>query len=212
MKKRILWCCLIGLLALPWGHTTAHAANLVSNPGFETWDGGAPVGWSVIRSSSISFFNALGHNDAGYSAALGAWSYTSLDTLSQTIATVPGTVYTFSFWANVVVDPNQNQEDEQYGGYLPILRGYWNDALVADLYVTGDWLFCSSSVMATGTSTTISFAGRNAHSVSAVDDVFVDVAPSAVPGPGTILLFAPGLVGLAGLRRRTRKPNRLRRR
>jgi hypothetical protein len=211
MKKRILLWCLIGLFALLWGYTTLHAANLVNNPGFETWSGGVPVGWSVNRTSAASFCNVLGHNNVGYSPALGAWSYTSLDTVSQTIDTIPGAVYTFSFWANVMIDPNQNQEDEQYGGYSPILRGYWNNELVVDLYVTGDWLFCSSSVVATGTSTTISFAGRNAHSVSAVDDVFVDRAPSAVPGPGTILLFAPGLIGLAGLRRRTKKPNRLRR-
>src|SRR6185312_12132240 len=72
---------------------TPARANLVADPGFEGCSGvsAAPSGWTR---SSTNFFCQLAPHTGTWDADEGGVSAT----LSQTITTVPGQVYDFSFW------------------------------------------------------------------------------------------------------------------
>lgn len=173
---------------------TAHA-DLVVNGGFETGD---TTGWVFTPASNGSdFFIATnGSLDippyaGNYYAAFGAVGNLD-DTITQTLATTAGQSYTFSF--ALAHDSTNNQND---------FNASWNGTPVLALSNTASfgWTQYSFTEVATGSSTTISLAGRDVPAWYGLDNVSV-VQGSPVPIPGALLLFGPGLVGLAAIRRR----------
>ncbi len=110
------------------------------------------------------------------------------------MSTVSGQQYSLTlYWAeNGASDGNQ----------LDIL---WDNAVVGNLYGTSPsgWAPYSYTVTGTG-SDTLTIEGYNQDGWQYFTDVSL-TAPSAVPLPGALLLFGPGLAGLAVVRRRFKK-------
>ncbi len=164
------------------------AANLVLNGGFETGD---ITDWSFAPAASGSDFNigTSWPHTGSYAADFGAVGDTD-DVLSQTIATVNGGVYTFSFW--LYHDTTDGAND---------FNAYWNGSSVLALTNTPAFNYTEYTYTetATGALTTIAFEGREVPSWYALDDVSVNA--STVPLPGAVVLLGSGLLPLLGWRR-----------
>jgi hypothetical protein len=179
MKNKIL--AVVAAIGLALG-ASAHA-ELVSNGGFETGD---LTGWSGNGAFADNFEGTHSGSYAAYFGAVG-----QLDGISQTIATVAGTSYDFSFWyASDGGMPNAFQA--YFDGNL--LFSTANDP--AHGYLKQDFIINASS-----NSTVISFLGRNDPTWQTLDDVSVNAA--TVPEPATTALVGLGLLGFTASRRKS---------
>jgi hypothetical protein len=170
-------------------------ANLIVNPGFETGDF---TGWTTTPAASGSnlFVVPANSHSGTYATSFHAFE-TDLDTISQTFATTPGTRYNLSFWLAIV--NNNNEFRVTFGGVT-----------VLDLIDTGDpanldYRHFTLAGLATGSSTTLEFAGRNVPNFSYLDDVSVTASVSVADSGSTAMLFgvsaAALLLARMGLRR-----------
>jgi len=122
-----------------------------------------------------------------YCAAFGA-VYDENDLITQALTTTPGSTYTFSFWLAA--------DAESY------LTASWNGTPVLNITPASGgfwWEQFSFIETASGPTTTIGFAGRNAPAYIYLDDVSVTAVPD---GGATASLLGLGLIGLGALRRR----------
>ncbi|MGA2175238.1 MAG: hypothetical protein ABSH38_09680 [Verrucomicrobiota bacterium] len=179
----------------------SQAQNLVQNPGFET---GNTTDWTLTPAASGSGFQILTEipaqyggqfpHSGNYLAGFGANEGLN-DTLSQTVPTVNGVTYDFNFWVNSVEGKN--------GSYLDVS---WGNSTVLQIDpAIGDFGWTDYNFVETATGpTTIAFAGRNAPSYIALDDVSVTAAtvPDAGPGMATVTATLFGLCGLGRFLRR----------
>src|SRR3954463_3042959 len=90
MRSRFLAVVFGLLLVVVGGAQTAQAANLLTNPGFES---GSLSGWSCSGGSVVS-----SPTHSGGFALNGAVSGSDFAQCSQTVAVQPGTAYTLSAW------------------------------------------------------------------------------------------------------------------
>jgi hypothetical protein len=171
----------------------AIAGNMLTNCGFETGDF---TGWTLSGNTSFTGvtagpFDGFVANSGTYFAFLGPIG--SLGFLSQTLATTPGAAYNISFFL-VSDGATPNEFDVEWGG-----------ATVFDATnipsTGGTYVLTSIPVVATSSSTTVSFSFQNNPGYLALDDT--SVVPASVPEPSSILLLTSvfGAIGL-GLRRR----------
>jgi len=203
----------VGLLAAAAFLCTApiHAANIVSDGGFEAAGGGNEYfaghsidggTWNVITGAvfidSGDPFVFAGTNSLNLT---GVNPFTA-DAVSQTLATVVGDVYTLNFWANSD-SPNTFSLLENgvaiAGAPTSILDSGFPGA------VTNSSLFTdySETFQATTNSTTLTFSDISNPSLTnpnqsgsvLIDNVSVQIAPA--PEPGSIVLISTGLLALA---------------
>jgi hypothetical protein len=204
----------VGFVALSMGLVCASAAfagNIVLNPGFETgdftsWTGGNR--WEVATNDDVFPHSGSFYADTG---CVGAGCIAGSATFSQTLTTVIGQNYTFSFF----YDLGETSDGEE-GDDFAELVAQWNGATVLDATATdvpdAGYVLFSVNEIASSTSSTIQFFGRQDPDELGVDDVCVDLAggacagQSGVPEPGSMFLFGGGLAVLAlfGARRRSR--------
>jgi hypothetical protein len=196
LSKATRICFLAGTLAA--APIQANATNLVTDPGFESgipnsYTGAMGDGWVVTAGTgAICNISGAGCGSAGVAhtgsqMAFLDWS-TTLDTITQSLATVAGQSYTISYF---VAGSQANFLEVTFGsstlfdGTAPT-----NGATSASDYV--QYTFTST---ATSTSTLLAFTGqRTVGGEILLDDV--SVIPTTVPEPSTLLLVGTSLLGL----------------
>ena len=194
----------VAVLVVTMTSVAANATNLVVNGGFES--GGAalgnglysPVAWTLVDPSngSGSTNNGPGYTYLGLSPYEGSWYFWAgayngtVGTLSQTITDVAGQKYNLSF---ELANSNNDLPANNYAAVL------WNGAVLGHETNAPTYGYTMISFVVTGTgSDTVAFQFNNEPGALALDAVNV----SAVPIPASLLLFAPGLLGLVGMRKR----------
>ena len=189
------------LLGMAVGPVAQAATELVANGGFESNSGAytSPLGWGVDGYASVMTDNELLHvatNEGSY--AMGFGSSVRLESLTQSLATVAGQAYSFSFsLANTAFFWPQN------GGLVNEFRALWNgESVFAETDLSADgWKTYSFEVTAADALTEISFQGMNAGGGTlALDSVSV----VAVPEPSSYVLLLAGLGLIGGAARRKR--------
>jgi PEP-CTERM motif len=175
MNKRIL--LIIAVLAS--AGLSARAQNLVTNPGFET---GNFSGWMQFGDTSFTDIQTFDVHSGTYAAEFGP--ATSDGGIAQEIATIPGQLYTLSFWLDNRDTSGNNHMSVFFGG-------------VTFLSLTNAPSFpytqYSFTLMATATPSLLQFSFYNPPSWFDLDDVSV-----TVPEPGTLGLIALGALGIVG--------------
>jgi hypothetical protein len=194
----------LGVCLLFASVTPTLAANLVTNPGFEscTFPAGAapPPGWT-----GTAFCDGQPHSGnwaANFQAPVGA-----PETLSQSISTTPGGTYDFSFWLQLQEGtPFNSTFTASFGAdqVLDLSNGSGFGYTLEDFTVT-----------ATAASTTISFAGSAQNGTWFLDDVSVTLESVPAPALGSgaaafaVLGVALALFPLRRLRTRHDRCDRL---
>src|SRR5215470_14758930 len=92
MKNLTLFAAMAAASFLP-----LRAANIVLNPGFETGDF---TSWTVVPAAdNATDLDTRGTPNTGdFAAEFGSTTVGEFDTISQTLATIAGQTYTFSFF------------------------------------------------------------------------------------------------------------------
>jgi flagellin len=207
----------ISLLALT---AACYGDNIVLNGGFETGD---LTGWTV-NSLEDSWSISSVANTGLFAVTTGCVGDTcingdpaSQNFLTQTLLTNPGDSYTLSFW----YDPGSVGAGEGNTSELMIL---WGGVQVDDLLLIGTggsdggpvvtlttpdpgYNQYTYSLIATSTSTDLTFLGRQDPSFSFLDDISVtDTSlPSSAPEPSSYLTAAGGILILGAMRMRARR-------
>ena len=187
------------------GAFEAVAANIVSNPGFETGDLSA---WTISGAHSGADDNGIYYGvDAvdAHSGAAGAFfgPIGGVLNLSQTLATTPGDTYSVTVWvaqSPEATPPYVNSLDVTFGGATLFSQTGVPDA---------GYTQYSFSATATAASTALVFGFRDDLGFFSLDDISVSSgAPAGVPEPASTLLALSGLacgVGWGARRRLNRK-------
>jgi len=165
--------------------TGVASANLVVNGNFATGD---TTGWTFVPAAVGSdFYVGTPGALSTYAAYFGAVDIGNYDSLSQVLTTVPGQMYTVSFYLTHL------DTDSQSDFYVQ-----WDGTTLFDFLNGPSFPYTQYSTTVSGTgSDTLLFAGYEVPSWFGLSDVDVE----AVPIPGAVWLVVSGLVGLLGLRK-----------
>ena len=180
MRYTGLWILTLAILLA--ANVVPARANLITDPGFESCAnmGDPPPDWTASSSDLQCGLNPhTGNWDTDLTGAGG--------TLSQTITTIAGDNYDFSFWLREVANtPNSFTASFGSDEVLDLANAAFFGYTLEDFTVT-----------ATGTSTTIEFSSAAQGGGWSLDDVSVtDLGPST-PEPASLVLFATGLLAIA---------------
>jgi hypothetical protein len=188
--------------------TVATAANLVTNPGFETRDftgwslagnleGGPPIYNPVSGATDGNQYYGVTLGNSVYPAHSGAaYAYFGVDSspilLSQTISTTPGTLYEIDFSL-----ANDYSPSNDYQNFLTVSFGSGASFMLRNIPGTlttsaGEtYVAYSFAGFATGTATVLQLSAQNGAGYFSLDDISVQPAPE----PASWLLVACVLGG-----------------
>ena len=112
--------------------------------------------------------------------------------VTQTITTVPGTRYNLGFWLII----GAHQAEDRRGEYTVA----WDSTILSDHVdpASAPWAYESYDVVATGTSSVVSFQFNSISDNYGLDDVTV---AAATPEPISMILVGSALIALACGRR-----------
>ncbi|MBV8831318.1 MAG: carbohydrate binding domain-containing protein [Acidobacteriaceae bacterium] len=187
MKKSIITAAVI----LTFGQAAlATAANLVSNPGFETGDfsGWTLSGTDYLPGGNDNYYgvDSMDAHNGSYGTYFGPVG--GVLNLTQTIATTPGTSYQISFWlAQAPATPPTyvNSFAVSFSG-----ANLFTESPAPESNYT-QYTFEGTAPSA---ASQLQFSFRNDTGFFSLDDVSVSTsAPSAIPEPATFLLVLPAL-------------------
>lgn len=191
----------LALIVIAMGAPIASHADLVTNGGFETgdftaWTLGGNSGFGIfVCAAGTSFQGSVCTANSGIDAATLGPPYTTA-TLSQTIATTPGALYTLTFYLrndNLQQSPS-NAFSASWGGAT-----VFSESNAADSGYTKETI---SGLTTASSSTVLQFSFFNTPGGFYLDDVSV-VDPPSTPEPGSMASLAAGLLLLVAIRRRT---------
>jgi hypothetical protein len=165
----------------------ASATQLVTNGGFETGD---LSGWTLTGNTSFTGVDNIAHSGTN-AAFFGQVDATG--SLSQTLGTVTGQMYTISFWL-------QNE-----GGTPSSFTASFGGDVLTSLSdpAAFNYTFYTFDLTASSNSTLLSFTFQQNPAYFHLDDVSVEDV-SSVPEPATWAMMILGL-GAAGVTLRRRK-------
>lgn len=190
MKKLRMSC--ISAAALTLSVTAVNASTeLITNGSFET----GLTGWSCSISGDASCTTSTSHALDGFRNFLGYQNYAT-GTLTQSVSTVIGQTYDFSFWSFVSYDVPENLLSYSFGSGPEVFA-----------VTTTSYAQTTDSFVATSGTTEINLFFRTGDGLGAwrVDDVsLVESALPAVPVPAGMPLVLSGLAAF-GLMARKRK-------
>jgi choice-of-anchor C domain-containing protein len=170
-------------------------ANLISNPSFEN----IGADWSY---SNVDWVNWWTPKDGSVNMDLQGDGYSN-GWISQSFATQTGQTYNVTFW--LAGNPNGPPDTKTMEVSVGSVSGLQYSFDITP-YNPGNmgWVEKAFSFAATGTSATLTFRSLvgNTPYGPAID--LVNVEQATVPDPGVLFLLAPGLVGIATLRRKFR--------
>jgi Carbohydrate binding domain/PEP-CTERM motif len=176
--RELLLLLVVAVVALGLGFPRWTSANLITNGGFETGDF---TGWTLSGNvSGSTLVSPTAAHTGNFGALLGAIG--SLNFLSQTLTTVPGTTYEITFW-------------QLFDGGLPNeFSVSWDGTVLSDLvnHAATPYTLYTFHVVAPSSSTVLQFGSRDDPGFLRLDDVAVN----SVAEPGTLLLLASSLAGL----------------
>jgi Immunoglobulin domain len=190
MKARVIQLCLLGALLL--GFPAVGQVEFILNGGFETgdfsnWVLAGDYTYTLVYDGSGPLLyggSAFVPHSGGYEALLG--NETSPGTLSQTVATTPGTTYLLSCWFNNLYgDPGQFSVS-------------WDGNVLLNETnpVANGWTSYQFTVTATQTSTVVQFGFfDNAANYFGLDDVSLQTQTNIVP---TVIQPPTNAVVIAG--------------
>ncbi len=152
--------------------------ELVQNGGFETgnftsWTLSNNDGYNYVDDGTLTYGIILPHSGTHF-AAFGQASADGFCTISQTVPTIAGHTYLFSFWWESV--------DFGFGTVPNELKVIWNGTTLLDQVNSGVFGMTNQRylVTATGSSTTFSFGAYDDLAFLAFDDVSVTLPPMPV--------------------------------